>query len=87
MAEVGGDFVEGRRDKLMDWTETDWPNWTDAQKRVEIQKDDGTIIKGVLEIDEVLFDGESEVPVFIVRDDVGNKRSFADNKRWRLLDE
>lgn len=71
----------------MGWRESDWPDWGDAQKRVEIQRYNGSTIRGVLEIHDVFFDGESEIPGFIVRDDEGNKRSFADNKRWRFLDK
>lgn len=67
------------------WSEA-WPDWQDAGKRVEIERDDGTTVAGKLAVDDFFPDGEGdEVPVFAVMADDGTKHSFADNERWRFL--
>lgn len=68
----------------MEWTETEWPDWQDTGKRVEIQFADGRLACGRLEAEE-FFTGEDEVPVFTLRGDDGTLHSFVDHKRWRFL--
>jgi len=72
----------------MDWKKCSdaWPDWPDAGKRVEIEREDGTTVAGKLDVEDFFPDGEGdEVPVFTVIDDAGTKHSFADNERWRFL--
>lgn len=70
---------------MNDWTKTGWPDWPDEGKRVEVEFDNGMMVQGTLDIDDVFFTGEDEVPVFFVITDDGKKQSFADANRWRFL--
>lgn len=70
----------------MEWTTTDWPDWKDAGRLVEIERDDGTVATGNLEVDDFFPDGAGdEVPVFVVASEDGIRHSFADNRRWRFV--
>lgn len=74
-----------KRMDWIDWGTVGWPDWFDAGKRVEIERDDGTTVVGKLEVDDFYpVDDGDEIPVFVVIDDAGTKHSFADHKRWRF---
>lgn len=71
---------------MAEWMTTDWPDWKDAGRRVEVELEDGRTVQGELFVGDFFPDGEGdEVPVFSVRDDAGQEYSFAANKRWRFL--
>lgn len=42
------------------------PDWRDAGKQVELKAEDGTTVRGELEIPDFHFNGEDEVPHFEV---------------------
>jgi len=67
------------------WTTTDWPDWKDVGRRVEVELECGETVLGELFVDDFFFDGEGEVPIFAVRTDDGKERGFAANKRWRFV--
>lgn len=70
----------------MEWTTTDWPDWEDEGKRVEIERDDGTAVVGTLEGVE-LFPPEdaNAIPMFLVISDDGTQHPFEVHRRWRFL--
>jgi hypothetical protein len=68
-----------------DWTESDWPDWQDAGKRVEVEYDDGSTVIGTLTINDFHFNGEDETPEFSINADDGTEQSFVMNRRWRFL--
>jgi len=74
----------------MDWTGWDtggWPDWSDIGKRVEIEREDGTIVAGELIVDDFFPDGEGgEVPVFAILVDDDTQHSFVDQKHWRFAE-
>lgn len=72
---------------LNEWTNTNWPGWGDQERRIQIENDAGVFMEGALEVDDWFSDGESEIPVFCIVKADGTKCSFADNKRWRFIDE
>lgn len=65
---------------MAEWTTTDWPDWKDSGRRVEVELEDGRTVQGGLFVSDF-----SPVPVFEVRDDAGHEHSFAANNRWRFL--
>jgi hypothetical protein len=70
---------------MTEWTTTDWPDWKDAGRRVEVELEDGSTVQGDLLVADFFPDGEGdEVPMFEVAGD-GGGHSFAANKRWRFL--
>jgi len=70
----------------IDWIMVGWPDWSDAGKRVEIERDDGATVTGKLDIDDFFLDGEGdEIPVFAIIAEDGTKHSFADHERWRFV--
>lgn len=63
-------------------TQDTWPDWKDAGREVEVTKD-GQTRCGTLAVDDVFFDGEDEVPLFVV--EVGDEKvTFADHDAWRF---
>jgi len=71
---------------MAEWITTDWPDWKDAGRRVEVELEDGLTVQGELFVGDFFPDGEGdEVPVFSVCDDAGQEYSFAANKCWRFL--
>lgn len=70
----------------MEWTTTDWPDWKDDGRRVEVEPEDGRTVQGELFVADFFADGEGdEIPIFEVRTDDGAEHGFAANKRWRFL--
>ena len=71
----------------MNWTDKDWPNWSDVGKLVEIELKDGTTFIGRLAIADFFSTSErDEVPVFLVVS--GETRMlFASNRKWRFVAE
>lgn len=71
---------------MTDWKESgsDWPDWQDGGKRIEVRYKGGLIATGVLEIKD-MTPGPDEAPIFIVRKDDGAEASFVDADYWRYL--
>lgn len=68
----------------MGWT-TQWPDWRDAGRRVELDLGDG-YIQGELFVEDFFPDGDGgECPVFGVRADDQVEHSFASHERWRYV--
>lgn len=68
----------------MEWRE-DAPDWPDAGKKVELLSASGSVVSGVLEVDDFFPDGQGdEVPVWAVRSPVGEKSSLYDFDGWRF---
>jgi hypothetical protein len=69
-----------------DWGGPEWPDWRDAGRPVEMQDGDKTVA-GTLFVDDFFFDGDGEVPAFMVRDADGAEHEFGGCDRFRYLDE
>lgn len=61
-----------------------WPDWGDGGRQVEVEYDDGTVVRGKLDLYE-MTPGPDEAPVFRVVDSAGAQHSWEDHKRWRYL--
>lgn len=62
-----------------------WPSWSDGGKTVEVERDDGTLVRGTLVIEDAYPDGDGdEFPVWGIEVD-GRTEGFALHKRWRFL--
>lgn len=71
---------------MTEWTTTEWPDWTDAGRRVEVDLEDGRTVQGELFVADFFPDDQGdEVPMFQVRSDDGKAHEFAANKRWRFV--
>jgi len=71
---------------MTEFIATNWPDWKDCGRRVEVEFDDGWTVQGDLFVSDFFQDGEGdEVPVFGVHADDGVEYSFADGKHWRFL--
>lgn len=69
-------------------SESDWPDWKDAGKRVEVKLESGVTVRGELIVDDFFPDGNGcEVPMFMVLGDEGTKHGFAANKGWMFVVE
>jgi hypothetical protein len=64
---------------------TDWPDWGDCGKRVEVELHDGGRALGRLAAD-VWFTGEDEIPLFVIETEAGEV-SFATMTRWREVNQ
>ena len=67
-----------------EWSKS-WPDWKDGGKKVALKMPDGSIIKGELFVDDFFFNGEDEVPIFMVKTAGGESVSFADADGWCVL--
>jgi hypothetical protein len=68
-----------------EWGGPEWPGWHDAGRHVEVLEGDKTVA-GELFVDDFIFDGEDELPIFAVRDADGVEHSFSGCDRFRYLD-
>lgn len=66
---------------IYNWS-NDWPDWTDAGRRVAVMGESGGITEGTLEVADQFFDGVSEVPIFSVKLDESTSLDFASAKAW-----
>jgi len=62
--------------------ESDWPDWTDAGKRVEVKLESGVTVRGELIVDDFIPSDSGEVPLFIVLGDDDTKHGFSANDGW-----
>jgi hypothetical protein len=53
---------------------------------VKVLSDSREIFTGKLYVDDFFFDGEDEVPVFKIVLEDGKTMSFADNHKWKFLE-
>jgi len=70
----------------MEWCE-DLPRWGDSGKEVELLSEDGSVVRGTLELADVYFDGEDEVPVWNVLCPNADSVSLWNFEAWRLADQ
>lgn len=62
-----------------------WPDWSDAGKRVELLFG-GESLLGELYVEDWFPDGEGdEIPIWYVEDDLGIPYSFCAADRWRFV--
>ena len=69
----------------MEWDTRGAPDWRDDDRRVEVEYGDGRRVQGNLFIEDVIFLGDDEAPIYRVRADDGTEHSFVDYERWRFL--
>lgn len=62
-----------------------WPDWRDAGRMVEAKTDDGRIISGRLNVEDFVFDGQDECPVWQIVDSEGSGFNFVDMEFWRFV--
>lgn len=72
-----------KSDEWHEWGEN-WPDWRDAGRRVEMRLEDGSIVCGILRVDD-MTPGPDEAPIFVIEDSEGVKHSFVEHKQWRYV--
>lgn len=71
---------------MSDWNDY-LPAWVDAGKTVRVLTDGGTVIEGVLSIDDFFQDGEGEeIPMFYVNIPGGEKTFLLEHEGWQFAD-
>lgn len=62
-----------------------WPTWGDQGRYVEVERDDGTVVRGHLIVEDWYPDGEGEeIPCWAIETGSGEV-NFSIHKRWRFL--
>lgn len=69
---------------MSEWA-SGWPDWRDIHRRVLVVWGDGESFEGVLGLEDHLFTGEEEIPLFDVTASDGRRRSFGDCTHWRFV--
>jgi hypothetical protein len=67
-----------------EWGSPDWPDWQDLGKLAEFKMEDGEIVRGKLEYED-MTPGPDESPLIFIRRPDGTRASLADADFWRYV--
>lgn len=71
--------------KVSEWHNwgDDWPTWQDVDRHVEVLTKNEWY-RGRLIVEDTVFDGEDEIPLYAVETPSGLELQFADHEAWRF---
>jgi hypothetical protein len=68
-----------------EWGSPDWPDWQDLGKFAEFKMEDGEVVRGKLEYEDMTSGPDESPLIFICRPD-GTRASMVDADFWRFVE-